>query len=324
MSKKGKIITILGATVATAGAGLGTYFFKYAFVRHKKDDAIIIDDNHHPCNVNSLPYLEEIEEGQKYIDEKAEKWVETKSYDDLKLMARWYPAGRANDTFEASDKTIILFHGYRSTARRDFSVAVNTYNSLGLNVLLVDQRAHGRSEGKLITFGINERHDVISWVNYVKMVYPDHDILLGGISMGAATVLMASELLDKETIKCIIADCGYTSPKEIMCKVCKEVFHTKGEPWFMVLNQACKKAGFDLSSASANEAVKKTDIPILFFHGTGDSFVPVEMGLRNYEACASEKDMVIAEGAEHGFTFLAQKQECLDKIKDFLKKYVGI
>lgn len=323
-----KLLKLLGIT-SVAGVGASAYFFKYAFVRHKTDDAIIIDDNDHPCNENMGPYREKIEKGQKYIDEKSNVWLETESCDGLKLKARWYPAGcysAADDSSkrEISKKTIILFHGYRSTARRDFSVAVEYYNKLGLNVLLVDQRSHGRSEGKYITFGILEREDVISWVSYVENNYPDHDIFLGGMSMGAATVLMASELLTKDRIKCIVADCGYSSPKAIMCKVCKEVFHTKGEPWFNVLNVVCKRAGFDLTSASAEEAVKNTDIPIIFLHGTGDTFVPVEMGYTNYEACVSDKDICIVDDAEHGFSFLADEESCSAKIEAFLKKHGGI
>lgn len=310
-----KSVKILGAVTAATG-GLGAYFFKYAFVRHKEDDAIIIDDNHHPCNAGMEPYLERIERGQKYIDEKFTEWFDIESVDGLKLYGRWYPV-------EGSQKTIILFHGYRSTARRDFSCAVEVYNDLGLNVLLVDQRSHGRSEGKLITFGINERKDVVSWVNFVKEKFPEHIIALGGLSMGAATVLMASELLTPDDVKCIIADCGYSSPKEIMCKVCKEVFHTSGKPWYAMLNVVCKNfGGFDLSSASACEAVKITKIPILFVHGTADSFVPVEMGIKNHEACTSEKDICIVEGAEHGFSFLVDEPTVTKHITDFVNKYV--
>ena len=162
---------------------------------------------------------DEKENGEKYIKDAAalpcEK-VWTKSFDGLNLCARLY----VNDPKAPFD---ILFHGYKSGSIKDFSGGINLSLNNGHNVLLVDQRAHGDSEGHIISFGLNERFDVLSWVNYLIERY-GNDILIGlyGISMGAATVIMASELDLPKNVKLVVADCPFSSAEDIIVKVTSE------------------------------------------------------------------------------------------------------
>jgi len=162
------------------------------------------------------PVYMRVAEGMKFIDRTPHDYVFTKSFDGLKLAARYY---KNND----SDRTIILVHGYRSVARRDFACVVEIYYNLGFNILLVDQRCSGRSEGKIITFGIKESRDVVSWLDFLTTQYGEKDFYLDGISMGATTVLLATRF-ELKNVKGIIADCGFTSPAEIIGIVAKRKF----------------------------------------------------------------------------------------------------
>lgn len=221
-----------------------------------------------------------------------------------------------------SNKVIILFHGYRSSAKRDFSLAVKIYLEMGLNVLLVDQRAHGNSEGKLITFGVKESRDVISWIDYVSINKPQiTDIIIGGLSMGATTVMLASQNITNKKVKGITADCGFTSPVAIIRRVAYQHFKIKGTVFVPILNFLCKIIGkFDILSYSTTEALKNNKIPILFIHGKNDSLVPYEMSLENYKSAVGYKDILIVENAGHGMSFLIDSKETGEKFKNFLEK----
>ena len=125
--------------------------------------------------------------------------------------------------------TILLFHGYRSSWIIDFSIVLPYYYSLGYNLLAVDERAHGQSEGVYITFGIHERRDAATWAQYAAMHFgPDHPLFLGGLSMGATTVLLASALELPPSVRGVIADCGFSSPEAIMRSVLRA--HVKWLP----------------------------------------------------------------------------------------------
>ena len=139
--------------------------------------------------------------------------VEITSFDGLKLRGKYYEQTKGAPME-------IMFHGYKGNAERDLCGAVERAFRVGRNALIVDHRGSGRSEGNTITFGINERRDCLGWIDFaIKKFGPDVRIMITGISMGAATVMMASgEDLPKNVI-CTLADCGYSSAKEIIKKV---------------------------------------------------------------------------------------------------------
>ena len=121
-----------------------------------------------------------------YINNPESERIYIESFDGVKLTASYY-----NNN---SDTTILLFHGYRSDGKFDFACAVKFYIELGLNVLVVDQRANGESGGRLITFGIKERRDAVCWTKFINQKHAPKNILLSGVSMGATTVMMAANL----------------------------------------------------------------------------------------------------------------------------------
>lgn len=233
------------------------------------------------------------------------------SFDGLRLYAKFYQ-------YSASAPIEILFHGYRSTAERDLSGGVQRCFHLGRSVLVVDQRAAGKSEGNVITFGINERRDCLSWVQHLIQRFGENvKIYLGGISMGAATVVLASGMDLPKNVVGLVADCGYSSAPEMIKKTIKEM-HLPVKLLYPFVKLGAKLYGrFDIEEITPLQAVKNCKLPIVFFHGDADDFVPCEMSKLLYEACPSKKKLVIVSGAAHGLCYPVDKDEYVRIIKEF-------
>ena len=242
------------------------------------------------------------------------KSVEIRSYDGLRLTGFYYE-------YEKGAPIEILFHGYRGSAERDLSGGVTRCFSLGRSALIVDQRAAGGSEGNVISFGINESRDCVEWVKFVvNNIDKDAKIIITGISMGAATVLMASAMDLPENVVGVLADCGYTSAREIIKKVMRDM-HLPANLFYPFVRLGAIIFGkFDPDSNSPIEAMKKTKLPVIFFHGDTDDFVPHSMSVENFEACGTEKKMVTINGAGHGLAFPVNKEKYLFEAGDFFKE----
>jgi len=225
--------------------------------------------------------------------------VSIRSVDGLTLYGRYYH-------FHDNAPIELQFHGYRGSAFRDYSGGNRLAREGGHNALVVDQRSQGMSEGNTITFGIMERLDCREWVRYIADRFgKDLPILLTGVSMGAATVLMASELELPGNVVGIIADSPFSSPEEIIRKVCGEdrkIPPTLAMPFIKLGARIFGK--FNLSQADALHAVKNCKVPVLLVHGEADSFVPCDMSRKLFEACASDKRLETFPGAPHGFSLM--------------------
>lgn len=243
--------------------------------------------------------------------------ITIQSHDGLNLFGRYYKREKEN-VIE------IDFHGYRGHAQRDYCGGSTISMQNGISSILVDQRSHTESEGKSITFGIKERYDVLSWVDYVINRFGnDVRIILAGVSMGAATILMASELDLPKNVVGIIADCPYSSPKEIIKKVTRD----KGlsDTFLYPFTKLSAKifAGFDIEEASPVEAVKHTNIPILIIHGEDDRFVPHYMGKEVFEACASEnKTFISFPDAGHALSYFGDTEKYKKAVTDFINALI--
>ena len=260
----------------------------------------------------TLDDIEMVKEGKAfYASEPRESWYTT-SHDGLKLHAEFIPCDDAR-------ATVMLFHGYRSSAIHDFSGVLTYYRSLGLNILLVDQRSHGQSEGKYISFGVLERYDVLGWINeHNRRFGEDVPIILDGISMGGATVAYAAGLELPSNVKGIIDDCGFSYPKAqiqyVMSLMKIPVF-----PFYHIANTVCRvMARFSFSDVDARATLKKTGIPCMFIHGEDDDFVLCEMGKECYEACASKKSIFICPGAGHGMSYVVENEKCKVLLREFI------
>ena len=236
--------------------------------------------------------------------------VEITSFDGVRLHGRLCNA-------QEGRPTILLFHGWRSCAARDFGCVLQFYLEQGFALLLADQRAHSKSGGKTIAFGVNERWDCLAWARWADERRHPSAIYLDGISMGAATVLMASALDLPASVRGIIADSGYTSPRAILRKVVRQL-HLPVRPAYFLLHLGARLFGrFDLEAASAAQALETCRVPVLLVHGEADNFVPCEMSRENYARCASAKRLITVPGADHGFSYLVDKPGIETALKQF-------
>ncbi len=253
--------------------------------------------------------------GQLLKDKDTER-VTIKSRDGLTLVGHWYPAQNAK-------RIIIGMHGWRSSWYADFGTCSEFLHDQGCSMLFPDQRSQGESEGDHIGFGVLERNDCYDWVNYVIDRFgQDLPIYLCGISMGATTVLMASEFEYPSCVKGIISDCGFTSPRAIWSYVMKHNLHISDKIGYPIANFFVnKKASYDGDDMSTVDALRKTKLPVLFIHGDNDKFVPVQMTYENYAACASEKEIFIVHGAGHGISYFVDTEGYQFAVKQFFLRH---
>ena len=263
------------------------------------------------------PLIPRTELLHKALAERPYGTAETVSFDDLVLRGRYY--------HQADGAPVaVMLHGYHSNALRDFCGGFALAWDSGFNVLLADQRAHGKSEGKTISFGVRERYDCLAWARYAAARAGENTpILLFGISMGAATVLMASELELPANVRGIVADCPYSSPEAILAKVCGGDMHlpVKAVMPFLALG-ARLFGGFGLRESSAVEAVRRSRVPLLLIHGEDDRFVPCSMAVEIANA-AEEAGVPVrlltVPNAGHGISYLVDAQAYTGAVKEFLR-----
>jgi pimeloyl-ACP methyl ester carboxylesterase len=231
------------------------------------------------------------------------------SRDGLRLSARYYHA-------KDGAPIEILCHGYRSMHQRDFGGIHEIGMSLGHNLLMIDQRAHGESDGKTITFGIKESGDAIEWIKYCNERFGEVPILLYGISMGGATVLMAAGEKLPKNVKGVIADCPMSSALEII-KLVSAGMGPGASFAGLLARISARMHGFDLTSNSAEEAVKRAEVPILLLHGDEDDLVPYYMGQR-IAAANPEIQFETFECRPHARCYLHHTERYTAIVKDFI------
>ena len=259
-------------------------------------------------------YREKIEQWTTETRNMPHENLEITSFDGLKLYGKFYE-------YEKGAPIEIMFHGYRGCAERDLSGGVQRCFKLGHSSLIVEQRASGKSEGNVISFGINEHRDAISWTDFaVKHFGDDAKIILTGISMGAATVLMTADKDLPKNVIGILADCGYTSAKDIIKIVIKGMKLPPNLAYPFVKLGARVYGRFDLEEDSPIKAVKNAKVPIIYFHGKADTFVPCYMSEQNYAATTSKKAIMTVDGAGHGLSYPSHPQEYLAAVDEFFHK----
>ncbi len=236
--------------------------------------------------------------------------VDIVSHDGLKLHGRYYH-------FADGAPVAVMMHGYRSNYCRDGNGGFRIAKEYGLNILMPDQRAHGKSEGKHITFGIKEKYDCALWAEYIEKRFGSKTkVVLVGLSMGAATVMMASDIAG-ENVKGIVADCGFNSPKDILTEVSRQMKIPGKIGYFFARLGARLFGGFDTEESDAMQALSKTKIPVLFIHGDSDNYVPCYMSTLCYESCNSKKDILIVSGATHGMSYYVDTESYTKRVREF-------
>lgn len=288
--------------------------FKEAFYNDQKGD---LNKSSFLSGPQYEPYKEWI---QRNLDEagKVEPYEEVcvTSFDGLKLYGRVY---RFND----SKNVQIQCHGYKGSGRRDMCRFLLNAKDNGLNVIVVDQRGHGRSDGNIVTYGVNERKDLLKWIDLAKEKFgEDCKIILAGLSMGAATVTMSLDQNLPDNVKGVYADCPFSAPKDEILKVALEEKTKLPKPaaLLMIKNAAKIWGHFNLFESSAVESVKKTNIPVLLIHGEADTFVPFEFSQKIAAANPEMVDLQSFPNAGHALCYFTDNKRYLQIVSEFYKK----
>ncbi len=291
----------------------GAYVFIVGCVRKKELSWLIEDEIKETPYGKYYAYI--IASNQWLLDHKAQD-VYITSDDGLKLHGLWVPTENARGT-------VLFAHGYRSTMLVDFGLAFELYHKLGMNLLIPEQRSHGKSQGRYITFGVKESRDMKRWLQYHNDELSCKPVLLSGISMGASTMMYLADEELPENVKGIVADCGFTSPKEILKHVFQSVIRLPAVPTLFVTNILTRMfAGFGLCDKDSRKTLKKNKLPIIMVHGMDDDFVPCSMTQEGFSVCAGPKQLLLVDGAEHGVSFLVEQERYTAMISEFLDKYM--
>ncbi|EOS60709.1 hypothetical protein C815_01168 [Firmicutes bacterium M10-2] len=238
------------------------------------------------------------------------------SKNNEKLYATLYP------NTKPSHRYVICVHGYHTDGIHEFCAFVPYYLEHGMNVLLIDQRSHGKSDGKDITFGLQEGEDLLDWIYWlIKHFGEDIEIILHGISMGAATVMEVSSIVP-EQVKFIVEDCGYTEANKEFKSTLKMMRLPTGFSIWLSYLFFIHNLRF-LRHIKPIEEVEHSKVPILFVHGKKDPLVPFEMAEKLYEICPSPKDRLFVENAEHAQSFYLEPKAYKEKLDQFIQKYTS-
>ncbi len=238
------------------------------------------------------------------------------SFDGLRLRGRWVPA-------EKPRGTLLLVHGWNGRVESDFAGIIPACHDMGMNLLLIDQRAQNGSQGKYMTFGAKESRDVADWVRLHNRTFGELPLVLGGVSMGATTVLMATRQALPSNVCGVVADCGFTSPWEILKDVGRRKAHVPAFPILHFVRLWCRVlAGYDPKAYSATAAMKENRLPVLFIHGLADDFVPCHMSRTNYDACRSEKELVLVESAGHAWSYFTDPEGYTKALEKFFAAHL--
>ena len=306
------IVTVLAALAAILTLIFAYYAYRRVFTlknRHPDPKRGVEKPSCLPYRDFIVPIIERMT-GEKYED------LYVTSHDGLRLHAKYYKG-------ENGKPVEIMLHGYKSTPTRDCCGSGSDVIDAGGGLLYVEQRAHGDSEGKTITFGVLERHDLLLWINKILEIEgKDTKIIVHGTSMGGATALMASGLDLPENVRCIIVDCPYSEPREIIESVLNSMKLPPRLVYPFIKLGAKIYGGFDLDGASADEAIAKTKTPIFIMHGDGDTFVPMYMSEALYKKYPDKVDFLSFKGADHCMSFLMYPEEYRRARDEFRAKHL--
>ncbi|MGI1740046.1 alpha/beta hydrolase [Streptococcus uberis] len=299
-----KYLMLLFLVLSVISVGASFYFFHVAQIREEKSF----------INTKKRGKEDPLYDKEKAFD--ALKVEERVMYNRGKRQVAWYlPAA------QKSHKTAVVVHGFLNS-KAGMKPYAMLFHDLGYNVLIPDNEAHGQSQGQIIGYGWNDRENVIAWTKELIREDEASRISYFGLSMGAATVMMASgEKLPKQVVN-IIEDCGYSSVWDELKYQAKAMYNLPAFPILYEVSAISKlRTGFTYKEASSVKQLQKNQLPVLFIHGDKDDFVPTRMVYDNYKATKGPKELLIIKGAKHAEAYKVNMKAYQEKIKDFLKKY---
>ena len=306
----------LGLVGLIALAVLITAYVCYRLMLYSKPRRVLGEDEYEiPEGEIYAVFKEDMIAWTKMIRAYPYKEYAITSHDGLTLRAKLFE-------YKPGAPIELMFHGYRGNAERDLNGGVERCFKLGHSALLIDHRGAGFSDGHVITFGILEKRDALAWVDFaVKEFGEDAKLILTGISMGAATVMMAAGEELPPQIQYVLADCGYTSPQEIISKVMRDLKLPPALLYPCATLGARLFGGFDLNGDSPLEAMARCKVPVVFAHGDADDFVPYDMSVRLCEVCTGRhKKLVTIKDAGHGLAFPVGRDEYVNALAEFKRE----
>jgi fermentation-respiration switch protein FrsA (DUF1100 family) len=268
------------------------------------------------CGIAGLEeFLELRSRAGEFLERKKCKEILIYSFDGVKLVGHWFPCANAK-------RVILAMHGWRSSWSGDFGLIADFWHASQCSVLYAEQRGQNNSGGPCMGFGLLERFDCLEWLKWLEEENQGRlPIYLAGVSMGAATVLMASGLSLPDSVRGIVADCGFTSPEAIWSHVARKNLHLSYWSRRGAIEGICRqRIRWGAGEYSTTEALRCNRCPGLFIHGTDDHFVPVEMTYENYKVCTAPKRLFVVPGADHGMSYLVDQpgyQAAMEGFWDF-------
>lgn len=261
--------------------------------------------------------VEAANENSRILQERETESVEIESFDGTRLVGHIRRA-------EKTRRYIIAMHGWRSTWSYDFGAIADFFYDNDCTVLYAEQRGQGGSDGEYMGFGMIERFDCLEWIKWLnEKEAAGKPLYLAGVSMGASTVLMTSGFEElPDNVRGILADCGFTSAKAIWRHVAERNLRISYGRRQKTVDDLCRKRiDMDSDAYSTLDAMKTNKTPILFVHGSDDHFVPVEMTCENYGACNAPKRLLIVNNADHGMSYIVNKEGYEKAILDFWSEF---
>ncbi len=310
--KKSKALLGAGVAGAVGFLTLGATGFKMACVsnRNKKP----------PTDPKRILRTEIRKKNNAYLFSHNPEDLEIITPDKLRLKAWFVPAKKETKRF------VIAIHGHNCNGPDECGHLFSFYhNDMGFNYLLPDLRGHGRSDGNLIGFGALDYKDINLWIDYlIERFGEDIEIMLHGISMGAATAMLVNNSSPRDQVKLIVEDCGYTDAFEEVGSVVANAVHFNSKLAPTAVNVFCKAISkYDLKKeATPLGTMANAKNPVLFIHGEDDTFVPFEMCQRLYDACPTPKEIFTVPGAVHAYCYYDAKEEYDAKVKAFIEKHM--
>jgi len=322
------VIILLISIIVLVTYFVGDYFIRYALVPKggAEKRVVVSDEDVAPAeesaaaeSVTTQNYQKNKKLKEQWLQEMEveKREVAITSHDGLTLR------GHKFEQEEPTDEWFIVVHGYQSNEDEAFTIGHHFYKK-GYNVLTVDLRAHGDSEGKYIGMGYLDKDDLLSWTDYLVDKHPQSQIIYHGTSMGGATVLMAAGLELPANVKAVISDCSYTSIWDIFASEAKQRFDL---PPFPVMHMAQImgriRAGYNMKDGDVTKFVAKSSLPILFIHTKADDFVPVSMVYDLYAAKTNgPKELYILEDGGHAAAKYVNPKQYYENIYSFVEEYL--
>ena len=286
---------------------LVTYIIFHEFFGHMSQKTI---DNRVRKNPNYAKCADEMFLEADKLLQKSEE-VDITSFDNLKLHG--YLINKGND------KIMVMFHGVHANSLFHFAIQAREALKRNYDVLIVDERAHSKSEGKYITYGVKESEDVKSWVSHVIKQFPEKDIYLYGLSMGATSLCLANKDLDNTRVKAMVIDSAFININELVSHIVARGNIPKPLFFSGVKFLAKHLAGINFNSFDTRESLKEAKIPAFFVQGTNDIVVSKQFLIDNYNNCASPKDILEVEGVGHTLAIPLGGREAIDRVFNFLR-----